>query len=220
MSYIRDLIDRHIAEHRGEWEPSPKFRVSDAGRCHLMRYWKRQGKEPTDLPDERALRVFEVGHMVHRWIQDILEEKGVLFGKEILVEDEHRIGHVDAVVMLDGGPVLFEFKTVHSRKFHYQRRLGFMEDTHYFFQAATYAMMIPVKITETRIVYVSKDDLHIEEVTVPMPEMRIRAAEDWGKLIEAWEEGREPEPNPLDWECRYCIYRSTCDHNNNNGGWK
>ncbi len=207
---LASLIDSYIAEAREEFQHTEKFRVSDAGRCRLMRYWKRQGKEPTDLPDERTLRVFEVGHVFHKWLQDCLKEKGVLIEAELEVEDLHRKGHVDAIVFSDDKLVLYDFKTVHSRKFNY---LSTEKDIHYHFQALTYAMMLPFGVDSVRIAYISKDDLRIQEIEV-LPHIEDEVRQDWLILIEAWERKQEPEPNPKDWECKYCIYRSSCEHNN------
>jgi CRISPR/Cas system-associated exonuclease Cas4 (RecB family) len=178
-----------------------------------MRYWKRLGLAPSDQPDERTLRVFEVGHVFHNWLQDLLEDQGALAGREIRVEDLHRIGHIDALVLTGKGPlVLYDFKTVNSRKFSYLSAEG---DRHYHFQAATYALMLPLGVGEIRLAYISKDDLRIREVPVDLEALRDSVNEDWAILIEAWRAGQEPEANPMDWECPYCGYGSTCPQRHN-----
>lgn len=209
-----NIIDEYIAEKRAEQNRShDKFRVSDAGRCHLMRYWKRQGKPVSDEPDARTQRVFEVGHVFHVWLQDLLEKKGLLIEKEFEVEDLHRIGHADAIVKTDIGLVLYDFKTVHSRKFHHKRKEGHDGDLHYMMQAYTYALMLPFGVADIRIAYVSKDDLCIEEVSVfSYPNIDELVKQDWADLISSWEAQKEPLPTPKDWECKYCIYRSACDY--------
>ena len=118
MGFIETIIDDNISKkHRAK--DNSKFRVSDSGRCHLMRFWKRQGKEFSDEVDRRTRRVFEVGHIFHEWLQEGLLKAGVLVEKEFKVEDIHRAGHADAIVMTEQGLVLYDFKTVHSKKFHY-----------------------------------------------------------------------------------------------------
>ena len=215
MNNIEAIIDQYIAEQRSEQDQDrhhDKFRVSDAGRCHLMRFWKRQGKPFTDQPDERTRRVFEVGHVFHRWIQDILQKKGLLIAKELEVKDEHRIGHVDAIVRYaDDWLVMYDFKTVHSRKFHWKKKEGGNGDLHYAMQAWTYYQMCNLDIHEVRIAYISKDDLCIDEILVSdYDSIGSKTREDWEMLITAWEKGEEPKPNPMDWECKYCVYRSIC----------
>lgn len=212
---LANLVDSYIAEKRAEIiRPSNKFRVSDAGRCHLMRYWKRQGKPASDEPDARAMRVFEVGHVFHGWLQDLLQEKGVLKAKELPVEDTHRIGHLDAIVMEEEWLILYDFKTVHSRKFHWKKKEGGNGDLHYAIQAFTYAVMLPFPVADVRIAYISKDDLCIEEVSVLelFRDIGERTRQDWYTLIDAWNSQTEPTPNPMAWECKYCIYKSSCQN--------
>jgi CRISPR/Cas system-associated exonuclease Cas4 (RecB family) len=208
---LANLVDAYIAEKRAESIRShDKFRVSDAGRCHLMRYWKRQGKPFTDEPDARTQRVFEVGHVFHVWLQDLLTEKKMLVGKEFEVEDIHRVGHVDAIVMAQEGLILYDFKTVHSRKFHYMRNGD--GDRHYAIQAYTYATMLPFGVVDIRVAYISKDDLCIEEISVNTDDISDYVMQDWQTLINAWNRNLEPEPNPMSWECKYCSYKSSCQY--------
>jgi len=209
---LEKIIDDYIAEKRqAELRDHSKFRVSDAGRCHLMRYWKRQGKPASDLPDDRQLRIFEVGHVFHRWIQDILLEKRKLVACELKIEDTHRIGHIDAIIRMDDMFILYDFKTVHSRKFHWRRKAGNNGDMHYAMQAFTYATMLPFGVADIRIAYISKDDLCIEEVSVmDTDDISEYVQQDWATLLDAWERQEPPKPNPAEWECKYCIYRTEC----------
>jgi CRISPR/Cas system-associated exonuclease Cas4 (RecB family) len=209
---LTEIIAKYIQEKRqAEIRDNSKFRVSDAGRCHLMRYWKRQGKPASDMPDDRAQRIFEVGNVFHVWLQDVLTETGRLFEKELRVEDTHRIGHIDAIVHTDKGLVLYDFKTVHSRKFHWKRKEGMNGDLHYAMQAFTYSTMLRTGVVDVRIAYISKDDLCIEEVSVlQIDDIAEYVYQDWLTLISAWERRERPTPNPAEWECKYCIYRTEC----------
>jgi len=209
---IAKTINEYIAEQRNvERKKSGKFSVSDAGRCHLMRYWKRQEKPTTDEPDERAFRVFQVGHLFHEWIQHILEKQNLLKMKEFVVEDEHRKGLVDAICTYEDKTILYDFKTVHSRKFHYMRQaeVDAPQDLHYCLQALTYESMLPFPVDSVRIAYISKDDLCIEELEVP--DFSMELTDDWTKLITCWTYQTEPIAKPMDWECGYCSYRSGCE---------
>lgn len=211
---LANLVDEYIATMRAEQiSHHDKFRVSDAGRCHLMRYWKRQGKPFSDEPDARTQRVFEVGHVFHVWLQDLLDKKGFLIEREKEVEDIHRIGHVDAIIQTEQGLILYDFKTVHSRKFHHKRKEGNNGDIHYHMQAYTYATMLPFGVADIKIAYISKDDLCIEEVSVMnTDDIYEYVMQDWHVLIDAWYMQEEPKPNPMNWECKYCVYRSSCQY--------
>lgn len=210
---IAEFIDRYVQEKlEKEERDNSKFRVSDAGRCRYMRFLKRLGVEFSDKYENRVLRVFEVGHVFHRWLQDALEEKGLLFAKEYEVQDKHRLGHIDAIVKTEEGLVLYDFKTVHSKKFNYLDKVGV--DEHYSMQAVSYYLLLPEEIrkeiVDVRIAYISKDDLRIAEFSVLSPEVIEKTEEDWEVLITAWEKGKEPEKNPKEWECGYCPYKTLC----------
>ena len=208
---IEKIINEYLKEQRDKpYVSSGKFNVSDAGRCHLMRFWKRKAEKVKADFDERAYRIFEVGHIFHGFIQDILGKKGDLLARELRVEDEHRAGIIDAIVQSNGKVILYDFKTVHSRKFFWIKKEA---DLHYHYQAATYTSMVKVKptgfsIDETRICYISKDDLLIKEVPVFITDKQLVA--DWNPLIAAWTTNTEPEKNPMSWECKYCNYIAHC----------
>jgi len=209
---LTEIIDTYIAEKNANSQrENNKFRVSDAGRCRLMRFWKRQGKPVSNDFDERTLRVFEVGNVFHIWLQDLLQEKGLLVEREFEVEDAHRIGHIDALVKNGNGLILYDFKTVNSKKFSYIKKEG---DIHYAFQVASYAMMLPFGVSEAAIVYISKDDLRIAEMPVDLDGIKSKVTDDWTILIQAWENQVEPTPNPMSWECKYCNYQSSCPYKN------
>ena len=174
-----------------------------------MRYWQRKGKAASDAPDDRARRIFEIGHLFHEWFQDMLDKKGLLIEREMEVEDLHRRGHIDAIIHSDNRFVLYDFKTVNSMKFKY---LKTDSDKHYQHQVCTYALMLPLGVEEARIAYISKDTMEIHEVKVDIDALRDEVIEDWIVLIEAWERQVEPKPNPLSWECSYCVYGSSCTY--------
>jgi hypothetical protein len=222
---IQKLIDDAIAKERKiEHISSGKFSCGDAGKCQLMRYWKRQGKKGF-LPktekeienEKRGFRVFEVGHIFEQWIIGKFTQ-GALQTK---VEDEHRKGFIDLIIYENGKQILYDIKTVHSRKFWHNKKEGWGGDRHYKCQVLTYADMLPERPESLRLAYVSKDDLCIEEVavtgseTVETPMGRVDLAtwerQDWQSLIQAWEDKKEPIPQPMSWECGWCQYREGCD---------
>lgn len=204
---LAKMLDEYLEFNRtplvGE---GSKFHVSDAGRCHLYRFWKRKAVEPTDLPSTRALRIFEVGNVFHSWLQDVLDKSGNLISKELTVEDQHRKGRIDAIVNINGQKILYDFKTVHSKKFSYDQL-----DAHYCMQAYTYKTMLNQPVDDVKVLYISKDDLRLYEISVyGLKDIDVKVRNDWESLIESWVKDKEPEPNPNDWECRYCIYKTRC----------
>lgn len=208
---LAHLLDQQIAAERKDYKSS-KFHVSSAGQCYRKRYWQRANKAQTNPPDERALRIFAVGNIIHEWIQSKLEAMGILIAKEQPVKDEYRSGRIDAITLQDGQYIIYDFKTVHSRKFWYLVKKQ-ETDPQYGHQVVTYYDMLEwqYKPVQLRILYISKDDLALEEVVIRPQDWLQSVREDWDKMIGYWEKEKLPpgEPN-FEWECRYCNFRDLC----------
>lgn len=226
---IQGIIDKAIADARAEKTAnrvsSGKFNVSDAGKCQLMRYWKRQGKIAETEPDERAFRIFEIGHIFEKWVISMINTKTapITYQEQILVEDEHRKGFADLMLFTLEQTILYDIKTVHSRKFWNNEREGWDKaDLHYKCQLLTYNKMLPAPCNSLRLLYISKDDLCMAEIAVTgnegLPEVYKEGYEnikefcsyDWDYLIQCWVDKTEPIANPQSWECKYCGYANSC----------
>lgn len=210
------IIDEYCQQRQQrdtEARDNSKFRVSDAGKCRLMRYWKRLGREYTlDIPS-KSLRAMDIGIQLHDWIQRILKVQGGLIYAELEVSDDHRLGHLDALVEMDGQMILYDFKFVNGKKLYYLTRNSPLKaDKQHSHQIVTYADMITFLPDELRVAYIDRDSLDILEIPVDYAQMRPDVFQDWDTLITAWERQEEPTANPQSWECRYCIYTAECDH--------
>lgn len=229
MITLTQLIDEYLASERPknqmipmtihfDDEKSPKFRVSDAGRCRLYRYWKRQGKKKIQ-PDANGLRIMEMGNIIHAWLAQALQNIGVLIKAEIEVEDEYRKGHADALVKLGEHTILYDFKTISSKQAGYMLHNGCHAKRTHAYQVFSYFEMIRDGyldrsrngyIHDCRILYVTRETFNfVAETPVEMGYM-AEVRQDWQILCDAWDAQREPEANPDSWECRYCPYRETC----------
>jgi len=212
---ITTIIDRFCADrqqHDTAARDSSKFRVSDAGKCRLMRYWKRQGKPMDPHYTPEVLRVMHVGILLHNWIQDVITHAGIALATELELEDFHRIGHLDALVQLDGKRILYDFKTVNGKKWYYLEKNNFKPDFPHICQILTYAQMIDPQPDKMIILYLNRDTLNIAECLIDAICCEYLVIDDWEILISAWKRQVLPEPNPESWECAYCGYRSTCSH--------
>jgi len=206
------LIAAYLKKNHQEAVNPEKFRISEAGRCRLMRYLKRRGVPPSNAMDDRMLRVFEVGTVIHRLLQDVLRKHDVLIAEEFLVEDAHRRGHIDALVRFEGKTILYDFKTISAQ------RLATLEapSRNYLFQIVTYAELLPMPVDDLRIAFVEKDSLSVVEFSVrescDYAALSEEVAEDWRLLIDAWERRCPPVPDPatVGVECPWCVYRDYC----------
>lgn len=220
---LNQAITRRQVTDTAERDNS-KFRVSDAGKCRLMRFWKRQGKPAEKGIPIETLRAMQQGINVHEYIQTAIAD---LPGVEHLVtehrlEDEHRIGHFDLLLSLtsplidDADPirhVLCDIKSKGSKQWHYFDRDGRQSDVTHVYQLTSYWLMAKdqMPIDACTLVYINRDTLEMHENDVNVAYWAKEVESDWNLLINAWERQEAPEPCPAThYECRYCPYYQEC----------
>lgn len=236
MTTLASVIDTYLSSirprehlipmtiHFDEETDDRKFRVSDAGRCRLYRYWKRQGKE-RPKPDAKGLRLMEAGNIYHAWLSYALHESGVLLDSEIEVENEHCKGHADAFINLDGQYILYDFKTISSKQAGYMLSNGCKVKKEHAYQVLSYYIMMDngeiftkdqrttcfIMPHECRIAYITREEMEfIAEIPVDL-DLLPQVKKDWQILISAWKKQEEPQANPEVWECKFCPYKNVCD---------
>lgn len=218
---LQTLIDTQIKKRRDAEtaeRDNSKFRISDAGKCHLYRYWKRAGKPMDQKIEANGYRAMELGIQLHELIQEHLyaarmDGKIADIQFERIIEDEHRLGHFDALFSIDKEVILYEFKSVSSKQTYYMRKNGDTEKRQHALQIMTYRNLIPYLITQARIAYINRDNLEVvADIQVNPMQWISEMLKDWDTIIEAWKRGIEPEANPEHWECRYCGYRESCPY--------
>jgi hypothetical protein len=216
---ITSLLDQHCETRQREEglaRDNSKYRVSDAGKCRLMRYWKRQGKEydPGDVPPI-VRRTMQAGILLHEWIEHVFAQS---IGKELAafeaegeLQDEHRLGHFDLLMTLkDDSTLLADVKTVKDKQFYWKKKKG--ADMAHIHQVCSYADMLPELPDRAVICYLNRDNMELLELSVDLDGFLPVVSMDWENLIYCWDRQEEPNPNPESWECRYCIYKNDCPH--------
>ena len=210
---LTKTIDDHIANSRGDHQPSDNFYATELGSCSRKAVLRRARFEPEPF-DERTLRVFKVGEILHKFVQDILKIEGLLVATEEPAKQWGISGRIDAVVEVEGRNILFEIKSVNSRKFSY---LNSESDPHYYMQTTFYQMVLQEKynFSSTRLIYLSKDDLRIKEIEIPVERWKPKVEENIKELQEAWENWKNDKvlPDVLEkgnWKCKYCNLKSAC----------
>jgi len=211
-----NVLNKHLREQR-EKEPreTDYFRVSGMGQCFRKRLYERTNAESMPL-DDRTLRVFMVGNLYHKYLQSVCKDAGVLVESELEVKDDifNIKGHIDAIVKIGDEHVLYDFKTVNSRKFTYIKKEG---DPHYVKQLLTYLWLAPKKynIKEARLLYISKDDMRMYEQMYTLDDNYIESIKKEMEELNRYlkDEPEEIDNSPMqDWECNYCQY-SQCIKN-------
>lgn len=194
----------------------PKFRMSDAGKCRLMRYWKRQGKASTVTLAGDVLRNMQAGIVVHEFLGQVIAAYSLNYGGTQLegeLQDEHRIGHYDVLVQTVNGSILYDIKTVKGKEAGYLEKYAKEAKHQHKYQIVTYASMLS-RPDELRVVYVDRETLRVvREFSVDYDMLIKDVNEDWDILLEAWQSQAAPEANPDDsWECKFCMYKNDCSY--------
>lgn len=214
---LQKMLDVYLGGAKPR-DNTASFHMSDMGMCLRKRILKRLGKSSEPIP-ERTLRLFEMGHVVHDYIQKMIEDEGLLFAKELTVRlDEFElVGHFDAIIKFNGKYSLLELKTVHSRKILYDT-----VDKHYVLQGMAYWMAFEknnpqTKIDELIVAMISRDDWLMKEVHYKLDDYwKKEVGDELQALFAAWLKRDKELPaelektDPMAWQCGWCGFIQFC----------
>jgi CRISPR/Cas system-associated exonuclease Cas4 (RecB family) len=228
MNTLQTILHDFVSNYPGQDEPAQldltvgthdpnrdttKFRLSDAGKCRLMRYWKRQGKPGTNGMSPEVMLQMQAGNLLHAYIERAALWMESLIASEECLEDDHRIGHFDMVIEPPysiAERILYDIKTINSKKAYFMEKDGNRADPQHIAQLVSYAIMYPGDLDGLRLAYVVRDTLEIREVEVERTSSEPAVIADWQLLLDAWVDQKEPAANPVGWECKYCQYATNC----------
>lgn len=244
---VTAALDAHVARLSPPREPDGKWHPSGMFGCARKAIYELRGTEQSDPRSARSKRVLFVGSRWHEIVQAAVEQEGnvdeVHTEVPISVPELNIVGHADQLVRRGDRWEMEEYKTISSRAFGYLK--GEPKPEHveqamtYLWALREYGATIPAHLSivafvheipavtipplgdaldRIRFVYISKDDLRIEEFVVhwdPEFEQRIR---DRVALLDSFraDPASLPPRLPLErgkrnWLCRdYCEYRTRC----------
>jgi len=215
MNTIQTLIDNTLASQSKDHVSSHKFVPSSFGMCFRQQYWRRKDETKSDPPDERTLRVFAAGQLFHDFVQGILTKDNDC-EIEILVECEDVKGFAD----LSRGNEIIDIKSQHSKSFWWMLKKDCdikKEKYANWLQVLYYARELGKDFG--RLVFVSKDDLCIQEYVQPLNEFwKTEIGNELATLRSMWRLDKLPPALPrcspkkdgTYWMCNYCDWRSLC----------
>jgi len=202
---VRALVDDYMLEKaKEERDYGEYWSASSAGYCMRKLVFERLKVPKTQDDDARKQRVFEVGHIFHGWMQNITKSRGFSIAQEQELQNEDLMvrGHFDDLILADGKPILYDYKTQNSRAFTWQK--GKPMSYFHHMQLGTYMYMLrherdvpPVlrgnPLTEARILKISKDDLRTSEQQLMWSEdLEVEIKTFWGVLNRHWREKTIP----------------------------
>lgn len=211
---IQNLIDEHLKPKEEEEPYIPtSWHVSKLGSCLTGIYLERIGVKAESTFDERTLRVFNAGKIFEDWLIDIIKETGEQYETQTRLEDKKLgvSGKLDLKMIVDGEPVIYEIKSKNSRAFWYMVKKGEGPMKQHIYQLWTYLYL--TNTPKGILVYISKDDLCIQEYIVYLENKQIREVtlNQIETLNRAMKLKLPPPPPPKDsWQAKYCRWHKQC----------
>lgn len=208
---IQNRLDDILNNQQEERSSRPRsgcFSPSSLGRCFRAQIFNRLNVPQTNLPDSRALRIFQAGHLFHDFVQNLVKSDNITVEMEVDCGDIHGFAdYVDEDCVLD-------FKSQHSRAFWHMAKSDYDIKTKKlsnWLQVACYAHILKKKYCG--LVFISKDDLCISEYIFEAKEFFKELNVEFKVLRKYWSEKVLPEPQPRAYdgkECQYCGWKERC----------
>jgi len=210
------LVNDYIASRRDDDKHGGSIYPSAIGLCPRKAIYIYRGEEPTNPFGPRLLRVFEVGKIFEDFVLEALKSADVLLGCHPPVKDLYFSGKIDGVVAQGGQTYIVELKTIHSKAFLYKN----LPYDHHVYQVLCYHLLwrklFTTQLSAPHIVYISKDDLLIDEYVVPLSrEAEVQERMDY--LVACAQKGELPDRPHSDshehWACwNKKGKRPSCDY--------
>jgi len=203
-----------------ERKPSGLISPSSLGQCFRRQYWARKGEMPSNPIDDRAIRVFKCGNLFEKFVVDNLLKVNPELKTQVEITKDDIHGYADIVTADE----VIDIKSQNSKKFWYvaqEIKAGKkVEDIFYnnWMQVMTYAWVLGKE--KAGLVFVSKDDLCIEQYTLPLDEYWKNEIDmELTKIRYYWDSKTLPPVSPrLYWkekeqkfgECGWCPFKDKC----------
>ena len=214
---IQDIIDSAVIK---EDRKVTSWQASKIGGCLSGVYLERLGVPRLEQIDARLRRVFQCGNLFEEYVVTQIEKANIAkVETQLRVEDAvlDVTGYADIKLeYLDGSIEIAEVKSQNSRAFWYmigdpkKGRAPQGAYEHHKMQVLIYMHILGIE--RGRLVYVSKDDLCIQEYEVTIQdEVLQKALANIATLNNAWKTGVMPAPaEPGTFQAKYCGWHDYC----------
>lgn len=210
---IQEIIGEDLRterDSRSKRVRSGLYSPSSLGKCFRAQYWNRKNEPITNPPDERTLRIFSVGDIFHKWIQERIRKVNPDIQCEVPVKTDSFYGFADIV----NGDEVIDIKTMHSKGFWYLDKCEDIKKEKYtnWLQVMFYAINLGKKYA--KLCFVSKDDLCINEYREEVNDYWINEINKEIQTLELiWHVQKTPPAQPRAYggkECGYCQFKDAC----------
>lgn len=203
QTLINEAVRRDEKKAINSWHPSK------LGSCLCGAYLERMGVTPDTEFDDRTLRVFSAGKHFEEWLCDLIKDGHADIQEQVRIEwpKMNVTGYADLII----GDTVYEIKSKHSRAFWWMVKKNEGPGKHHMMQLWTYLKVLEKERGE--LVYVSKDDLAIQQYPVYLNDKKLEKAvlAELTTLNQAWERKLPPRPAKEDtWQAKYCRFHKQC----------
>jgi hypothetical protein len=221
MKSIQTFVDETIKEDnkkkRADYTQS-SWHASSLGNCLRGTYLQRLGVEPDEPMKVGTLRKFKAGELFEEWLIDLLRKNKDIKDVETQTRVESKLynlsGRLDAMLTYkDGTKEVIECKSQNSRSFWWNIKNGNVAHRHHMYQLWVYLKTL--KIENGTIVYISKDDLSIQEYPVKLQDKKLakEVIDILTLLNKSWKEQNPlllPLPEKGSWQEKWCPFHNHC----------
>ena len=213
MQTIQDIIDQSLTHKR-----SGKFNPSSFGMCYRRQIWNRMDESKSNPPDARSLRVFKAGDLFEDFVRELVVKSGT--GWKYIGDEPIECDDIKGYGDLECNNEVADIKSQHSRSFWQMVKCEDIEvdKYHNWLQVLYYAR--ERKKQFGRLVFVSKDDLCIQEYVQPLDGYWLGQLDAELKALRyLWKKQEIPPAQPrcvptakgTYWHCDYCSWKDKCN---------
>lgn len=204
---LRELLDKFYLDRERDREQH-HFYITDAGKCGRAIFFKFKNV-PREKMEPRVLRMFDHGDYIQMQILNSLFSLGIVRASEVKIPPQELIsGRADAIVTLNNGLYVVDFKSMNSMIF--KGLTQPKEDNINQIQLYLHFFKIPKGI----LLYVNKDTLELKEFLVEYDQPRVeQLLKDLTELKTKITTNIIPQKladYSQNWQCKYCQFKEIC----------
>ena len=211
-----------------------RWYATDLGGCLGGAYFRRKGAIPSNPPDARSLRIMRMGKKIEELVVDdfenhfkdnpeilLLETQGYMYDEALNASARYDI----LIVPRNLTPLVYEVKSVNSKAFWWMAKEGWKVKPEHEMQIQWYLHKLKSTYPdiEGRVLYVSRDDLVIQELSVEYDSTITKQSIDKFTLLDqCWKDQTPPPVEPavvfnesgkkwqVNYKAKYCSHHSLC----------
>lgn len=211
---LKEVIESHLEQERGETEGRDYFYVSELSKkCKWYLWHSLNGTEKDDLSANDNL-TFTQGSEIHKkMMRAMIESRDVevITSEADITGSDLLHGRVDCIFSFRGDDKMniVDFKTASNSSFNY------IPKRKHEIQVNAYQKFFD--IDQGWLLYYNKESQNLEEYYVKRDDERVETnLERLREVKEMYVEGEKPpEPNRDKWThnyCKYCKFKGTCKY--------